>query len=139
MSTRICSGVIPYRITASNKIKIMIVRNSADNRWTFPKGGVEPQLTKRENALKEAFEEGGLVGVPDKKLGIVTFTKAGEPQEVHYYAMKVVAIASKYMEHKSRMRKEVSLRRALQILDSSSVELLSRLVTTIESPQGDQE
>ncbi len=44
-----------------NGIEFLLVRTRR-GRWTFPKGGAEPGLTRAESAALEAFEEAGVHG-----------------------------------------------------------------------------
>jgi 8-oxo-dGTP pyrophosphatase MutT (NUDIX family) len=49
-----------YRVNGSG-IEFLLVRTRGD-RWTFPKGGLEPGLTHAQTAALEAFEEAGVHG-----------------------------------------------------------------------------
>ena len=49
-----------YRMNGHG-IEFLLVRTRAQ-RWTFPKGGLEPGLTRAQTAALEAFEEAGVHG-----------------------------------------------------------------------------
>ena len=53
-------AAVCYRIGDSG-IEFLLVR-TRKGRWTFPKGGVEPGLTRAQTAALEAFEEAGVHG-----------------------------------------------------------------------------
>ncbi len=60
------SGVIPYRwqqdSNRSGAVEILLVKSSGGKRWVIPKGWIPPWLTPAQSALKEAWEEAGVVG-----------------------------------------------------------------------------
>ena len=58
--TREQVAAVCYRISDSG-IEFLLVR-TRKGRWTFPKGGVEPGLTRAQTAALEAFEEAGVHG-----------------------------------------------------------------------------
>lgn len=54
------AGGIVFRPTADNKdIEILLIQDSK-NRWTIPKGHIEPGETAKQTALREIGEESGL-------------------------------------------------------------------------------
>lgn len=53
-------AAVCYRVNGCG-IEFLLVRTRGD-RWTFPKGGLEPGLTHAQTAALEAFEEAGVHG-----------------------------------------------------------------------------
>ena len=53
-------AAVCFRILSTG-IEFLLVRTRR-NRWTFPKGGVEPGLTYAQSAAMEAYEEAGVRG-----------------------------------------------------------------------------
>lgn len=53
-------AAVCYRI-GKNGIEFLLVQTRS-GRWIFPKGGVEPGLTRAQSAALEAFEEAGVHG-----------------------------------------------------------------------------
>lgn len=54
------AGGIVFRPTADNKdIEILLIQDSK-NRWTIPKGHIEPGETAKQTAVREIGEESGL-------------------------------------------------------------------------------
>jgi len=55
------SSVIPYRYH-KGKLEILLVLSSSKKHYIIPKGIIEPGLSARESAAKEALEEAGIKG-----------------------------------------------------------------------------
>jgi 8-oxo-dGTP pyrophosphatase MutT (NUDIX family) len=53
--------VIAHR-SGSDGPEILLVTSRSAGRWIIPKGNIEPELTARESAAMEAYEEGGVKG-----------------------------------------------------------------------------
>lgn len=90
-----------------------MVKGTSGAYWVFPKGGVEPNLSKRENAVKEVAEEGGVVGALGSKMGIFEYDKDGVKQVVHMFSMHAVLELEDYPESKTRERKWMSAEEAM--------------------------
>lgn len=57
------SGGIVYRLTPDQKdIEILLIQDSK-NRWTIPKGHIEPGETAKQTAVREIGEESGLTHI----------------------------------------------------------------------------
>ena len=57
------AGGIVFRLTADNKdIEILLIQDSK-NRWTIPKGHIEPGETAKQTAVREIGEEAGLKNI----------------------------------------------------------------------------
>jgi 8-oxo-dGTP pyrophosphatase MutT (NUDIX family) len=119
---RQCSGTVPYRFI-DGQIKVCVVRSSDGERWVFPKGGVEPHLGRKSNAVKETWEEAGLIGHITKGLGCI---ETGI-NRTKYFMMRVVVEAGHYPEqHRTRRWAEVN--DAREWLDPSLHFLLDALL-----------
>jgi 8-oxo-dGTP pyrophosphatase MutT (NUDIX family) len=53
-------AAVCYRVRGAN-VDFLLVKTSG-GRWTFPKGGVEPGMTRAQAAAMEALEEAGVHG-----------------------------------------------------------------------------
>lgn len=53
--------MIPYRVV-DGAVEVLLVRTKGGDRWTFPKGHVEPGEDPAESAVREAREEAGIAG-----------------------------------------------------------------------------
>ena len=51
-------GCVIYRI--ANELRILIIKQSRNGNWSFPKGHVEDGETEIQTATREVFEEVGL-------------------------------------------------------------------------------
>ena len=114
------SGVIPYR-KKQGKIEVMLITSRNKGRWIVPKGVIESDMTPRNSAAKEAFEEAGVQGsVHSKMLGIYKNRKWGDVCTVQIYAMKVSKVHRKWDET-DREREWLSLKDALKRLHKSEL------------------
>lgn len=67
------AGGVVYRITKSGNLQICLFQDVRD-RWTIPKGHIEPGETAQETAIREIGEEVGLFDIiPICWLGKVNF------------------------------------------------------------------
>ena len=59
------SGGIVFRLTKDKKdIEVLLIQDSK-NRWTIPKGHIEPGETAKQTAIREIGEEAGLNHIQD--------------------------------------------------------------------------
>lgn len=119
---RRCSGTVPYRFR-KGRHEVCIVRSSDGVRWVFPKGGVEPMLSQKSNAVKETWEEAGLIGRINRILGRVD-TPANTTA---YFSFLVVAVAEVYPET-HRERQWLAVNDARELLDPTLQVLLDLLL-----------
>jgi len=85
------SGVLPYQYK-NGTFNVLLVTTSSKKDWIIPKGNIEPDLTPRESALKEAAEEAGIKGViTGDPIGSYAFQKkkTGKICSVEVFPMKV--------------------------------------------------
>ena len=65
MTHRPRGAAVIWRRNDRNTLEFLLVRTTTSHRWTFPKGGVEPQdASSAEAARREAQEEAGVDGLP---------------------------------------------------------------------------
>lgn len=123
------SGVIPYRVVGLGEVEILLVSSSHSGKWGIPKGGVEPDMTKRESAATEAFEEAGLKGKAKTKLGKYSYVKGatGRPQVVTVYALKVKHELDDWLEAERRTRKWFHIDKAHKKLPALFGPMLDKL------------
>jgi ADP-ribose pyrophosphatase YjhB (NUDIX family) len=71
--------------------KILLVRETIDNRWSIPGGWAEIGLTPFENARKEVFEESGLEVAPLRVLAVLDKKCHNHPPDpYHIYKIFVL-------------------------------------------------
>ncbi|KAK9714317.1 hypothetical protein RND81_06G086000 [Saponaria officinalis] len=75
MGRRQVVGCIPYRYVNNfftpghDVLEVLMVSSQKGKKMLFPKGGWEKDESKREAALRETFEEAGVVGSIQSELG----------------------------------------------------------------------
>jgi 8-oxo-dGTP pyrophosphatase MutT (NUDIX family) len=111
------SGVLPYKII-ENRLWILLITSQTTRRWIIPKGYVEPQLSARESAELEAFEEAGIIGtVKFLSLGAYRYQKSAEKGgrwcRVRVYPMKIAKMFDDYPERNTRSRELMPIGEAL--------------------------
>lgn len=69
------------RIKGAWHVAAIHPRGRRPGLWALPKGNIDPGETPAETAIREVYEETGVVGKLDEKLGDVkyTYTWDGEP------------------------------------------------------------
>jgi 8-oxo-dGTP pyrophosphatase MutT (NUDIX family) len=92
------AGAIVYR--TDDGVRILLVRDTSDKAWVFPKGHVEPQEPLREAALREVQEEAGVLGrVVSRLRPPLEFRSKNEDVRVHYFLIERTGSVDK---HESR-------------------------------------
>ena len=98
------AAVIPYRVT-DNGIEILLITSQSGRRWIVPKGIIEGGMTAEVSALKEAFEEAGIMGeINGPALGSFQYQKWGGTLTVIVFPMKVTEILPDWQESHFRNR-----------------------------------
>ncbi|MFP3714798.1 NUDIX hydrolase [Puerhibacterium sp. TATVAM-FAB25] len=79
------AGGVVVRATAEGPHAAVIVRRNRAGRleWCLPKGHLEGVETPPEAAVREVFEETGIVGRVRTTLGIIDYWFSGETRRVH--------------------------------------------------------
>ncbi len=129
------SAVMPYRLDGG-KPEILIVSSRKRKRWVIPKGVKEPELSPRESAAKEAWEEAGVRGeVGEQSLGHYRYRKWGGVCEVEVFPMRVDEVAEdKSWEESHRDRRWVKPDEALRLLEEPKLrEMLHGLLRQLEA------
>lgn len=110
------SGVIPYRILAG-EVEILLITNTGGSHWIVPKGNVETHLTPAQSAVKEAYEEAGIIGIVDSRvIGSFEYVKRGAPRIVDLFPMAVADVLKEWPEMASRDRRWVTAEEATFML-----------------------
>lgn len=117
MKTRKSSGCVVWKQTETGEIVFLLVTRSNKKTWVLPKGGVEPDLTSRDSALKEVYEEAGALGHIGAKLGKYRYVKDGMMQKVTMYLMKFDQYALDWPEEELRLRDWFTYDQAIKALD----------------------
>ena len=132
------SGVIPFRITPGGLEVLLITtsagRSAGEPRWTIPKGTVEPDLQPDESAVKEAFEEAGVVGsLLSPSVGSYEYDKCGSPCRVEVFLLEVEETLEEWPESSLRDRKWSSWQEARSAVNFDDLrDLIARLPQFLE-------
>ncbi len=90
--------------------RICLITNSSGKRWIIPKGMIETGHTPGETALRETWEEAGLVGVlRPEPVGSYLYEKYGGICHVTVFLMQVSSVAQWWPERHIRRRSWFSL------------------------------
>ncbi len=125
------SAVLPYR-EGNKGLEVLLISTRKGGRWIVPKGIVEPGLTPRESARKEAAEEAGIEGqVSDRSLGRYSYKKWGGTCDVEVFPMLVARELEDWPEAGVRRRKWMPLKKAAKRIDIAK---LSKMVRRLKKP-----
>lgn len=127
------SCVIPYRISKGS-IELLLITSIKKQKWIFPKGFIEFNLSAFESAKKEAYEEAGVVGENETvELGSFELKKKNQTSLVKIFSMEVTKELNDYPEKNLRKRKWFSVSDALENIANSDIKnFIHKLETKIK-------
>ncbi|MFZ2007859.1 MAG: NUDIX hydrolase [Stellaceae bacterium] len=121
--TTLESGVLAFRREGNGDPRVLLITRRRSKKWGIPKGRVVPHLSFRENAVKEAFEEAGVVGhVSPFSVGVFraekrrTNSPLPEVIEVWIYLLEVAETLSDWPEKEKRATRWVTCEAAARRL-----------------------
>jgi 8-oxo-dGTP pyrophosphatase MutT (NUDIX family) len=121
------AGAIPYRLDSRGRLEVLLV-TSKSGRWIFPKGRVEPRESAAQAALRECFEEAGVLGLVEEEAQPVLRRRGGLRRELRLFFVRFCREAPFWQEAKLRKRRWMGLEAARRRLTRSSLrEALSEL------------
>ncbi|MFP5576622.1 MAG: NUDIX hydrolase [Acidimicrobiia bacterium] len=87
------AGGVPWRRGAAG-LEVLVIHRSRYDDWSFPKGKLDPGESWEQAAVREVWEETGLVTVLGDELGRTTYhDRHGRRKHVRYWSMAVAADA----------------------------------------------
>jgi 8-oxo-dGTP pyrophosphatase MutT (NUDIX family) len=88
-------GVLPYAVTDDGDVRVLLVTTRGSGSWVIPKGWPERHLTPAASAIKEAYEEAGLLGavVGDEPVGCYRYEKRHSSRRPEIYEVSVFLFA----------------------------------------------
>ncbi len=95
------AGAICYRRNAKGRLEVLLVGSRRNGRWGVPKGHIEDRETSSTAALREAFEEAGIIGdVDSAPIGSFAYQKdsSANRYRVTVHLLKVSKIAVTFPE-----------------------------------------
>lgn len=115
------SCVIPYRIS-NGSIELLLITSIKKQKWIFPKGFIEFNLSAFESAKKEAYEEAGVIGENETvELGSFDLKKKTRTSHVKIFSMEVTKELKDYPEKNLRKRKWFNISDALENIENSDI------------------
>ena len=109
-------GVIPYYIRNNSYRFVVVTARNRGGRWIFPKGQPEFDITDKEVAVNEAYEEAGIIGTIQSKPVKVEAKKNGKKVTYKLYPFRISRICRKWPERRLRKRKFVKADKAAVLL-----------------------
>jgi 8-oxo-dGTP diphosphatase len=87
------AGGVPWRRGAAG-LEVLVIHRSRYDDWSFPKGKLDPGESWEQAAVREVWEETGLVTVLGDELGSTAYRdRHGRQKHVRYWSMAVAADA----------------------------------------------
>ena len=94
------SMAVCYRLK-EGKIEFLLVKNKEGNRRIFPKGAIKKGEMPWLTAVRESYEEAGVLGEPtDEPLTVFPFTKGGKVKMVEAYLIRVGTTVEKHQKER---------------------------------------
>ena len=122
------SGVIAYGLNEGN-LSLVLITSKSTKRWVVPKGHIEPNLTAKESAEQEAFEEAGIEGVvSDVTVGSYDYTKHDKEDSniyrVSLFPMEIQRLHNDWPEANLRARQWMTIPQAVNAVNEETLKLL---------------
>ncbi|MBY5637590.1 NUDIX hydrolase [Rhizobium leguminosarum] len=127
------AGAICYRRNVKGSLEVLLVGSRRNGQWGVPKGHVESRESSSAAALREAFEEAGVIGdVDGTPAGSFSYQRDSSTNRytVTVHLLKVSRIATEFPEMRLRKTQWFLLEDAIREAAQPGLRaLLSRLET----------
>ncbi len=97
------SGAIVVRLDADEPRVLLVTSRRNPKHWIFPKGHVERGETAEAGALREAREEGGVIGKSMGRAGMVEHRFLGVRRRIDYFLAELIREAGPPEEGRKRI------------------------------------
>ncbi len=87
-AAQVSSGGVIYREARPGEVEVALIAytgRGGDRVWCLPKGGIEPNESLEQTARREVWEETGLLGEVEEKLGVIQYWYYGRQERVRYH------------------------------------------------------
>jgi adenylate cyclase len=122
-------GILPYTFI-DRRLHLLLITSSSGNRWIFPKGRQEPDMTPHEVAIMEAVEEAGVLGTLRQDLR--TRCQMADGRWLQLYALKISKLLKNWPEENLRRRRLFPFSDALEMIgDPGLARAVRRLAIAI--------
>jgi 8-oxo-dGTP pyrophosphatase MutT (NUDIX family) len=106
--------------------QLCVITSRGGRRWGFPKGAIEHEETGPAAALREAWEEAGLLGmISGPAIGIYLYRKDVRLCHVTLYPMEVERTATRWPECEVRDRLWLPFDEAVKLIHQPALRELS--------------
>ena len=128
---RLVAGIVPL---SADKTRVLLIQSSRRNGWVLPKGGWElDESSAAVAAVREAWEEAGIICKVDKDLGHIAdtrptsaVTKNAPKASYQFFEATVTEEKASWPEKSKRSRQWYGYAQAIQLLNGRP-ELLEAL------------
>jgi 8-oxo-dGTP pyrophosphatase MutT (NUDIX family) len=129
------AATIPF-LHRQGTVKVCLIRRRGSDFWGLPKGTVDPGESLPKTALKESWEEAGLLGrLCGGPIGTYRYEEWGQTLDVAVYLMEVIAHEDEWDEAEIRERRWFTLPEATRLLSSHPAQqLLGRASALLGGP-----
>ena len=116
------AAALPY-IFRNGIIELLIVQTRSGNKWTIPKGIIDPGFTPQQTAIEESYEEAGIEGaIRGEQYSTFSYKKWQCTCEVAVFILQVKTIHENWPEKEWRMRRWISSGDDFKIIKYQSLE-----------------
>jgi 8-oxo-dGTP pyrophosphatase MutT (NUDIX family) len=127
---------VPIRQAAAIPVRagrLCLVLSRSGKQWVIPKGRIEFDQSAGETALREAWEEAGLLGVlQPEPVGSYVYEKCGQSWHVTVFLLLVTEVSDRWPEGDWRPRRWVRASQALAHVSHPGLRKLLRKMLTAE-------
>lgn len=119
-----------YRVHKKSGLQVLLVTSRDTGRWVLPKGWPMKDKSGPEAALREAYEEAGVIGdVRKSEVGLYPYDKRMEdgsviPCVVTVFPVAVTKLAKSFPEMRQRIRRWVKPKKAARLVDEAELQTL---------------
>lgn len=117
-------------------LQFCLITSLGKGNWGFPKGSIEFEETPDDTAVREAWEEAGIVGrLIEPALGEYEFDRLGQRIKVTVWLLEIARILPDWPESQLRQRCLVSASEAKQLLTNDTLKRFIDLAQTRLLPE----
>jgi len=122
-------AALPYREAKKGRIEVLLITSRGAGRWLIPKGWPMKGRKPHETAAREAYEEAGAVGRPDRRpVGVYAGRKRMNGSRIRchieVYPLPVSRLKANWPESAERVRKWFDVKKAAALVDEPGLESL---------------
>ncbi|WP_156379375.1 NUDIX hydrolase [Rhizobium sp. Root149] len=121
-------GALPWRVSKSGSLRIMLITSRSGRQWIIPKGWPIAGRSEYCSATQEALEEAGVIGiVAAAAIGEFEYATRKEPQmrrRVRVFPLEVRGTLVRWQECAERKRRWFTLEEAVTTVSNNDLAAL---------------